>query len=121
MNRKTYAVDWDGTMVEYHGFVGACIYGAPIPTMVNRVRQWIAEGHEVIIFTSRASSEHNPKRVMEECMAIDVALQDMGLPRLQVTANKFMRISVFWDDRAIGVERNTGIVNENLGTIQRSG
>lgn len=121
MNRKTYAVDWDGTLVEYHGFGGPCVYGPPIPHMVRRVHDWLRDGHEVIIFTSRVSSEHPLKRIMEESKAIDVVLQHMGLPLLQITANKFIRISEFWDDRGVRVEKNTGIVNEDLGTIQRPG
>jgi len=119
VSRKTYAVDWDGTLVEYNGFKGAGIYGAPIPSMVHRIKDWLREGHEVLIFTSRVSVEHDPKRAMKECQTIDIALHDMGLPVLQITANKYMRITEFWDDRAVGVERNTGNVrNEDLGTIR---
>ena len=121
MKRKTIAVDWDGTLVEYHGFGGACQYGAPILTMVSRVRKWIREGHEVLIFTSRVSNEHPYDRIREECQTIDIALHDMGLPLLQITANKYIRITEFWDDRGVGVERNTGIRCEDLGTVQRSG
>ena len=108
MSRKTIAVDWDGTFVEYHGFGGAGVFGAPIPSMVHRVREWLNDGCEVIIFTSRVSVEHNPDSVMKECKAIDNVLKDLGLPLLQITANKYMRITEFWDDRGVGVVRNTG-------------
>ena len=119
--RRTIAVDWDGTLVEYHRFEGACVYGAPVPSMVQRVRQWIDEGHEVLIFTSRVSVEHDPERVLKECETIDIALKDMGLPLLQITANKYMRISEFWDDRSVRVMRNTGTIgHEDLGLIQGS-
>lgn len=118
MSRKTIAVDWDGTLVEYHGFKGPSIYGAPIWPMVQRIQMWLNEGHEVLIFTSRVSVEHDPDRVVKECKTIDTALKDMGLPLLQITANKYMRISEFWDDRGLRVERNTGICCEDLGTIQ---
>ncbi len=115
---KTIAVDWDGTMVEYHGYQGAGVFGPQIPTMVARVHQWVSDGYEVIIFTSRVSVEHDPDEVIANCKAIDLALRKMGLPLLQITANKYIRITEFWDDRAIGLERNTGRVrNENLGTI----
>jgi len=105
---KTIAVDWDGTLVKYDGWKGACIYGAPIPTMVQRVHDWLRDGHEVIIFTSRVSMEFPISQIAEELKTIDVALHDMGLPPLFVTANKLSRIDEFWDDRAIGVARNTG-------------
>jgi hypothetical protein len=117
VSRKTYAVDWDGTLVEYNGWAGPGVYGAPVPAMLERVRKWLKEGHEVLIFTSRVSVEHSPESVMIECKAIDEALRRMGLPLLQITANKYIRISEFWDDRAVGVERNTGRTNEDLGTV----
>lgn len=118
MIRKTYAVDWDGTMVEYHGFKGAMIYGAPIPRMVARVKKWIDEGHEILIFTARVSVEHGLQTVKQESDTIQFALREMGLPPLQITANKYARISEFWDDRAMGLERNTGNVrDEDLGIV----
>jgi hypothetical protein len=120
VKRKTIAVDWDGTLVMYHGWKGAGVYGAPIPKMVARVRKWIAQGHEVIIFTSRASVEHNPADVIENLQTIDVALRGMKLPQLEVTANKYTRITEFWDDRGVRVERNTGKYCEDLGSVQRS-
>ena len=119
---STYAVDWDGTLVEYHGYRGPLIYGAPIPLMVDRVKHWLKDGHEVIIFTSRVSADHDIDQIKREVTTIQFALRDMGLPPLLVTANKWVRITAFWDDRAVGLERNKGTVrDENLGTIQRSG
>ena len=118
MSRKTYAVDWDGTLVEYHSFKGAGVYGAPVPSMVHRVHTWLREGHEVIIYTSRVSEERDPERVMQEAETIRFALHDMGLPFLQITANKYTRITEFWDDRGVRVMRNTGkIGHEDMGTI----
>jgi hypothetical protein len=117
VKRKTYAVDWDGTLVEYHGWKGAGAFGAPIPKMVAQVRKWLAEGHEVIIFTSRVSVEHAPMDVMENAQAIDRLLREMNLPQLEITANKYIRISEFWDDRGVNVERNTGKSRGYLGDI----
>jgi len=117
MSKRTIAVDWDGTLVEYHGWKGPTIYGKPIPAMVSRVRQWLSDGCEVLIYTSRVSVEHEPSTVMNELETIDVALHDMGLPPLQVTANKYTRIKEFWDDRGVRVERNTGVCCEDLGDI----
>jgi len=116
---RTIAVDWDGTLVEYHGYKGPGVYGAPVPSMVTRVHQWLRDGCEVLIFTSRVSVEWEPSKVMTECQTIDTALHDMGLPPLQITANKYSRISEFWDDRGVRVIRNTGnIGHEDLGIIR---
>jgi hypothetical protein len=121
MSKRTIAVDWDGTLVEYHGYKGAGVYGPPIPLMVERVKSWLAEGCEVLIFTSRVSVEHEPSTVLIECEALYSALINMGLPPLQFTANKYTRITEFWDDRAVSILRNTGrLRNEDLGTIPRA-
>ena len=118
MSRKTIAVDWDGTLVEYHGYKGPMVYGAPVHKMVDRIHQWLVKDFEVIIFTARVSDEHDPERVVMELETIEVALHDMGLPSLLITANKYARVSQFWDDRGVCVNRNTGICKcENLGTI----
>lgn len=117
MSRKTIAVDWDGTLVEYHGWSGVGEYGAPIPLMVMRIQNWLKQGHEVLIFTARVSPEHDPQNIEKELAAISTYLLQMNLPILEVTANKYIRISEFWDDRGVGVERNTGICREDLGTL----
>jgi hypothetical protein len=107
--RKTIAVDWDGVMVEYHGYEGPAKFGPSIQSMVDRVKNWLVEGHEVIIHTSRVSIEHTNVDRTYTRQAIRLRLKSMGLPEdLLVTANKFTRISEFWDDRAVRVERNTG-------------
>ena len=107
---KTIAVDWDGTLVEYHGWVGPTDFGPPIPLMVERVKGWIAEGHEVIIFTSRVSKEHDQDQAIGSTFAILGMLNRMGIPPLTITANKYIRVSEFWDDRAVRVELNTGSI-----------
>ncbi len=118
---STYAVDWDGTLVEYSKWKGPMIYGAPIPKMVARVKQWLKDGHEVMIFTARVSVEHSSIIGDQERATIADALHDMGLPPLRITANKYSGVTEFWDDRAIGVERNTGNVrDEDLGVVRRS-
>lgn len=109
--RKTIAVDWDGVMVEYHGYEGPAVFGPSIQPMVDNVKSWLAEGHEVIVHTSRVSLEHNIDSVMKSSGAIRKRLQEMGLPAtLKITANKYTRISEFWDDRAVEMEKNTGRV-----------
>ena len=106
--KKTLAVDWDGTFVHYEKYNGPGNFGAVIPGMLARVKKWISEGHEVIVFTSRVSLEWREDVVMAEVDAIQKELKRLGLPRLQITANKYSRITEFWDDRGVRVERNAG-------------
>ncbi len=71
MNKKVIAVDLDGTLAEYHGWVGDSHIGKPISKMVDRVHRWLEEGHTVVLFTARlsentiAASEHITKWLRE--------------------------------------------------------
>ena len=78
-------------------------------TMVSRIQGWLRDGHRVVIFTSRVSKTHLPSRIKQEKETIQIALHDMGLPELAITANKSPHFSEIWDDRAVRVERNTGL------------
>jgi hypothetical protein len=91
----------DGTLAEWSGYKGETHIGKPIPKMVSQVKQWLAEGQDVHIFTARAKSK----------AAID-AIKDWSKTHLgvvlPVTNVKSSRFSDIYDDRAHRVERNTG-------------
>lgn len=118
MNAWT-AVDLDGTLAEYHGFEGATRIGPPIPKMVARVQQWLAEGREVKIFTARvdggvkATLMGDPhgeefRDVATVRQAIEAwCLQHIGQV-LEVTNSKDYGMEELYDDRAVQVEMNTG-------------
>jgi len=99
-------VDLDGTLAEYHGWLGVGNIGKPIHSMLQRVNKWIEEGETVKIFTARVCST-NPERE-EEIKAIqEWSLQHIGII-LEVTAEKDYGMIELWDDRCIRVEHNTG-------------
>lgn len=102
------AVDFDGTLVEYHSFQGIGVYGPPIQIMIDRVKKWIAEGHAVVIFTSRVYEHKRNYIANEEHKMIKHWLAVQGLGDLPVTSSKWPQFNEIWDDRAITVERNTG-------------
>ena len=95
------AVDLDGTLAEYHGWVGPEHIGNPVIPMVNRVCHWLAEGKEVRIFTARAGVEEQIKPVQEWC------LKHIGIV-LEITNIKDFGMIELWDDRAIRVIFNKG-------------
>ena len=98
-------VDFDGTLVEYHGWNGASHVGHPIPLMVDRVRTWLSHGYDVRIFTARIS---NPADENAARNAItDWCLRTFG-KRLPITNVKDYGMIELWDDRAVQVEKNTG-------------
>jgi len=94
-------VDLDGTLAHYEGWYGPANIGDPVPTMVQRVHQWIGEGYEVRIFTARAS-------VPEYVPFVQSWLEQHGLPALKVTNRKDFSMIMLWDDRCIEVVSNTG-------------
>jgi len=96
-----YGVDLDGTLAEYDGWKQDRSIGKAIPLMLNKVKQWISEGINIVIFTARADDPENVPAILEW-------LDDNGLSGLEITNIKTPEMSRFYDDRAIQVEKNTG-------------
>jgi hypothetical protein len=98
-------VDLDGTLAHDHGNnrdgKGLSEIGSPIKPMLNRLKKWIAEGKTVKIFTARASS---PRQVA----MVKKWLVLQGLPDLEVTNVKDLRMIELWDDRCVQVMTNLG-------------
>ena len=99
-------VDLDGTLAEYHGWVGIHHIGKPITPMIDRVQCWINEGKKVKIFTARASEG------LAAIEFIHAWLDKQGLPKLEVTNVKDFGMMELWDDRSISVETNTGLLRD---------
>jgi hypothetical protein len=111
-------VDLDGTLAEYHGWENSNGIGKPIPAMVERVKQWLAEGKEVRIFTARVSVDggYSPESRRhadeawrdEQTKAIDQwCLENIGRV-LPITCMKDFSMIELWDDRCVQVIANTG-------------
>lgn len=96
-------VDLDGTLAEYDERRGLEHIGRPVPAMLARVREWLAQGFDVRIFTARAS---DPALTM----TVKPWLREHNLPDLPVVNTKDLQLVQVWDDRAVQVERNTGRV-----------
>ena len=94
-------VDLDGTLAKYSGDYTPGKIGDPIPAMVQRVKRWIADGKTVKIFTARADSAAERRRIADWT---EVYLGK----RLEVTNVKDHNIEAYYDDKAFRVERNTG-------------
>lgn len=104
-------VDLDGTLAMYDGYRGLNGIGAPIPSMVKRVKDWLAGGARVKIMTARVSQSIWRQR-NEDVFRTVLAIQDwceehIGV-RLEVTCIKDYEMTELWDDRAVQVVANTG-------------
>jgi hypothetical protein len=93
------AVDFDRTIAHHRN--GQEELGKPIMPMLNRVKRWVKEGQEVWIFTARASSEDQRRKIQDW-------LEEHGLPRLPVTNEKSPRFVRMYDDKAVAVAPNGG-------------
>lgn len=98
------AVDLDGTLAEWsQEKYDPAVIGKPIPAMMQRVKDWVANGDEVTIFTARLADPGS-------FPAIKKWLRENGLPDLPVTNKKRPEFEQYWDDRAVAVQTNTGKV-----------
>lgn len=97
-------VDFDGTLAIDDGPTGDYDpnrMGEPVPAMEALVREWLAAGIEVRIFTARASIAADAELVADWTERV------FGR-RLRVTNVKDRHCWMIWDDRAVAVEKNTG-------------
>lgn len=112
-------VDFDGTLAFYDGFQGVDHLGAPIPRMVKRVQEWIRQGREVVIFTSRVSFGEplnvevpfvtTTRTAARQRQLIKAWCREHIGQELEVTNVKPYSACEMWDDRAIQVVPNTGL------------
>ncbi len=94
-------VDLDGTLARFEYWYGFSHIGKPIPAMMERVHDWIAEGYKVKIFTARAAIDG-------AVPPIQAWLRRHGLEGLEITCEKDDLVLEIWDDRAIQVIVDTG-------------
>ena len=103
-----YGADLDGTLAHFDKWEGVGVIGDPVPGVVEAVKLALARGYEVRVFTARAC----PDRPMGELTVVHAAIRDwttkvFGQP-LRATAVKDFGLVELWDDRAVGIEHNTG-------------
>lgn len=103
-------VDFDRTLARHEHAQGLAL-GEPIPRVVRMVKRWIAAGYDVRILTARVCSllpaeerEAHRRAVMNWCA--------MHLGKaLPVTSEKDFHMWVLFDDRAVNVIPNIGMVD----------
>lgn len=100
------ACDLDGTLAAYNGWTGITNIGEPIQPVLRRVKAALAAGYEVVIFTARMSCDDEEKPFVR--LAIERWCEKHVGQKLDCTAVKSRDIDEFWDDRAVGVYKNTG-------------
>lgn len=113
------AVDFDGTVAEHEAPFDIDRAGKPIPKMVARVRQWLAEGKDVRIFTARIWPVVDALLKGTDPVLLGTLNRKITAPinafceehfgqKLAITCVKDFGMVELWDDRAYGVVTNTG-------------
>jgi hypothetical protein len=108
-------VDFDGTLAHYEGYKGAGILGEPIMPMVDRVKKWLADGKTVKVMTARASRSDDPEKYNDwitDCLAIQNWCEEHLGQKLEVTCVKDQGMEELWDDRAVRIIKNTGMISD---------
>ena len=113
-NDPWIGVDLDGTLAEYNDWIGPEHIGPPVPLMADRVRAWLQDGKRVKIMTARISQPS--QRAMAYCAIMEWCFEHFG-EALEVTQCKDYAMVELWDDRAVAVEKNTGVI---LGGVSKA-
>lgn len=112
-------VDLDGTLALYTGGPVDGPIGEPVPKMLERVKQMLAAGEDVRIFTARAGRTEahtyasyydgtaDTFHAKQEQLITEWCIEHLGCA-LPITATKDFMMVQLWDDRCIQVEANTG-------------
>jgi len=111
-NNGWHGCDLDGTLAVYTSWNGGEI-GRPIPLMMARVKQWLANGEQVKIFTARAADPVEVKKINAW------SYKHIGVV-LEVTNVKDKDMIDLWDDRAVQVIENTGVRVDSFMPKSRS-
>lgn len=103
------ALDFDRTIHDYNKNMGLEALGAPLKPMIATVKKCLSSGgYTFTIFTARLS--HDEEFNNKQKLLIQDWLEKQGLPRFDVTATKYNYFDEFWDDKAITVIKNVGVL-----------
>ena len=101
-----YGVDFDGTLCTGTDWNIPGDEGKPIENIVNKVKELIANGNTVKVVTARYhDGSKSINHVKRWC------LKYIG-KELEVTASKDYEMIALYDDRAIQVQPDTGVIIE---------
>lgn len=109
---KYYAWDLDGSIAKIDPTkkFDPAVIGEPIAKAITMLKKQQDAGHKILIFTARASSEKNIGYIKDWLAAHDIK-------NCKITNKKLPSIEKFFDDRAVGLVRNKGIVKNSADAL----
>jgi hypothetical protein len=108
-NKGWIGVDFDGTLAMHRfNYDNPRVLGEPVPVMLARVKEWLEAGREVRIVTARVCGLQPTHIRQGHILALhDWCMKHLGR-KLHITCEKDFHMTELWDDRAVGVHKNTG-------------
>lgn len=106
------AVDLDGTLAQYYGWVSEEHIGEPVVSIVAALNARRADGWKIVIFTARVSGDSEEAQRAE--VAIWKWLDFYNIKAEGITCTKHKHFAEFWDDRARQVVFNKGLFVQEL-------
>ena len=107
-------VDLDGTLAYYDEWSSMTSIGEPVPSMVQRVKDWLAQGITVKIFTARVAFPSDQEFIETQTRNIQAWCEKHIGQKLEITCTKDFAMLELWDDRCVQVLMNTGQPVEEL-------
>lgn len=106
-----YAVDFDGCLFSTFEPYDPRKIGKPIWPMIKFTQRLIENGKKVVILTARVNSkEHTQKQLIYTRNLIRKACKQFIGKELPITAEKHSNMKVMFDDRAVQVVRDQGLL-----------
>lgn len=111
--KRCIGLDLDGTAAFYEKFIAPDNIGAPIPEMVRKVKEALAQGDEVVIFTARVNPGQGSGKDALDATVAFLAIAEFSKKTfgqlLAITHEKSRHFTEMWDDRGRQVAENTGV------------
>lgn len=113
-----FAFGVDGTIAEYFGWVPDGSIGKPIPSMIRRIKRYLKEGRDVRLCTARVNPAGRaafPEQFEAQKGIINAWCMEYIGQTLPICYEKDLHMALLFDDRAMQVIPNTGVlVQEEL-------
>jgi len=107
MSQNVICVDFDRTLSQYEKWESVEHTGEPVPAIVEACQLAMARGFRIRVFTARVAPRDDGSHVRAAEVIRAWTRQVFGR-ELDVTCVKGPDVAEIWDDRACGIEPNTG-------------
>lgn len=99
--RKTIAVDFDGVIANYSGWIGPDDLGSPRQDVVDALGHLQAEGWKIVVHTTRGAPE-----IQAYLLRNGIPFEEINQNSDYVCGGQKPIATVYWDDRAIRYSGN---------------